>query len=275
MRVILLLLIQSPLLVAQTTDALIGARATALGLCTATLQDDHSLLHNPAGIAAPGKTMLSTSFQVFPGMPDGFHKGAAIFTLPMNGWGVGMAMTSTGDAHYHENGALFGLAHLIGNTSLGIRASLYSFQNELTGAQWRPGLTLGGITRLTENVSVGAYISNLNAIYARQAWTASIPVRMSVGLRWHVSRWAGLTELVQESGFKPDLRGGIEWQIRKNAWLRSGFHLLPIRFSLGFGFNGRSLKLHYASEYHTLLNLSHQFTLSIHVGQRPAQKPAK
>jgi hypothetical protein len=86
---------------------------------------------------------------------------------------------------------------------------------------------------------------------------------MSIGIRYQPIESLNLVlDLEKDVELDPQLRMGVEYQLTSFFILRTGWSLVPLIFSGGFGFIYNRWIMGYSTHRHPVLNFSHQFSLS-------------
>ena len=144
----------------QSTSTLMGARAAGMGYASAVLKDEAAIFNNPGAMA---ENISSTFFayEVRPDMP-GANRMAAGIQLPFARGCSSFGVFRFGDDLYSEQLLSLGFSNQFGIASLGAKVSYIQYQAEGFGTQSALGLDFGGLAQLTPEISVGAYVINLN-----------------------------------------------------------------------------------------------------------------
>src|SRR5258706_4634710 len=145
---------------AQSTSTLMGARAAGLGYTSATLADEWALFNNVAGLARIDQASTSFAYEIRPALL-GANRMAASISAPSKIGTMGIGIFRFGDDVYSEHLVSLGVANQIGNTSLGGKINYIQYRIESFGIYSALSFDFGGITRITPQISIGAYITNL------------------------------------------------------------------------------------------------------------------
>jgi hypothetical protein len=243
---------------AQSSSTLMGARAAGLGYTSAAIQDDWSLFNNVAGLARVDEVSASFAYEVRPAL-TGANRMAASFAAPSKMGNFGVGIFRFGDDVYSEHVASIGIGNEIGNTSLGARINYLQSRAENFGTATAVSVDLAGITRLTSQLSIGAYITNLTQSTLIGINDQRLPTRLVIGLAFRPTEkiFAG-TEIEKDIDYQVTWRSGMEFSIYKKVFFRTGFNLNPNATYFGLGAKKKNLKIDYAIRFNQLTGASHQ-----------------
>jgi hypothetical protein len=257
----------------QSASSLLGARAAGMGYASATLTDEWAFFSNVAGLANIKEKTVASTFEVRPALPGGNRMGA-VLTLPFSFGTTGLGVFRFGDALYSEQMLSVGFANRIGNTSLGAKLSYIQYRAEGFGTHGAIGLNVGGITQLTPQFSIGAWIQNINQPKINFADKEKAPVKLLAALAFRPSdKFLLITELEKDVLYRPLWKTGMEYAIHKKFLARAGFNIHPNAIFMGVGFHSTRIKIDYALQSLTQLGASHQASASYRFGSiNPPEK---
>ena len=239
-----------------------GARAAALGNSSASFSDTWSLFNNPGGLGMLEETTA------FGGVHNRFgisglitiHAGIT-HHLPLGS--VGFGAIRFGDDVYNEQALTLAYGNKLGITSLGLRVNYYQLYVEEFDSQNLITFDFGGITTLTEQVSLGAYIRNVSQSQLRQGSRQATPTVLYLGATYKPLEKLLLTaEVAKDIDLKPEVKAGLEYQFLKKFSARTGINTGGSQHHLGLGFNSGQLKIDATSSWHPVLGFSHQASVS-------------
>ncbi|MEK6780474.1 MAG: hypothetical protein AABY93_02135 [Bacteroidota bacterium] len=241
---------------AQSTSTIIGARSAALGNASSVLSDEWSLLNNIGGLAKVQQTSTAFSFEAKPALP-GSSRMAAVFSTPLKIGAVGIGVFKFGDELYSEQILTTGYSNQFGIASLGLKLNYIQYRAEGFGTKSTLSISVGGIVEISPQVSIGAYIQNLNQ--PKLTNDERVPARLAAGLSFKPTEQLLLiTEIEKDLVFDPIIKAGMEYCIHKKIFARTGFNLNPEVAFFGIGFKGWRLKFDYAIQYNNYINFGHQ-----------------
>lgn len=261
LSVLLLLLAETA--VAQNTSTTMGARSASMGNSSAMLSDEWSLLNNIGGLAKVNETITAFSFEAKPALP-GSSRMAATYSTPLKLGTLGVGVFKFGDNVYSEQMLTAGYSNQFGIASLGMKLNYIQYRAEGFGTKSAISVSIGGITEITHQLSIGAYIQNLNQPKLTDG--ERVPVRLAVGLSFKPTEEILLiTEIEKDLDYNPVFKAGMEYCIHKKVFGRTGFNLNPEAAFFGVGFKGWRLKFDYAIQYNNALNFAHQASASYRI----------
>ncbi|MFN6090008.1 MAG: hypothetical protein ACK47E_14790 [Cyclobacteriaceae bacterium] len=245
-------------LAGQSVSTLMGARQAGMGYASSTPKDEWALFSN---VGALGKTQqLSTAF-AYEAVPAlvGANRMAAVLNVPLRWANAGLGMFRFGDAIYSEQIISLGIGNQFGITSLGAKLNYIQYRAEGFGVQNTVSIDFGGITQLTDQISIGAYINNLTQSSLQTRDGDKLPTRLVVGIGLKPSEKVFIsTELEKDIDYKPTWRTGLEYSVYKNLFFRTGYALNPQAGFFGLGFHKNKLKIDYAIRLGQLTGTAHQ-----------------
>ncbi|MBK5279413.1 MAG: hypothetical protein JJE09_11185 [Bacteroidia bacterium] len=252
----ILLFLLSENTTAQSSLTTIGARTAAIGNTSSTLSDEWSVLNNIGGLARVSETNAAFSFEARPALP-GSSRMAAAFSTPLKTGVLGVGVYKFGDKIYSEQIITTGFSNQFGIASLGLKLNYIQYRAEGFGTKGALSVSAGGIAEITDQLSIGAYIQNLNQPKLTNG--ERVPVKLSVGLSFKPAEEILLiSEIEKDLAYEPTIKAGMEYCIHKKLFARTGFNLNPEAAFFGIGFKGWRLKFDYAIQYNNSLNFAHQ-----------------
>ncbi len=247
---------------AQSVSTQMGARQLAMGNSSAALTDEWSLFNNAAGLSKQKQLTGTFAFEATPSLP-GANRLAASFLLPTSHFTGGIGFFRFGDAVYNEQLVTIAAAHQLGITSLGLKANYIQYRAEGFGTHSAISIDFGGITEITKMISVAAYITNLTQSSLTSSTGERIPTRLVVGVGLKLSEKVFVnSEIEKEVDFPISWRTGIEYDIYKSIFVRTGYSLNPSALHFGLGTKKKKIIIDYALRYHSALGVSHQASAS-------------
>jgi hypothetical protein len=257
---LLLLLICFSVASAQSVSTQIGARVNGIGYASATLFDSWSLFNNPAGAAKLENTTAGFTYDLHP-TPIGANRTAALIAVPVQPIGVITgSVYRFGDNLYNEHVISAGFASKFGLASLGIQVNYIQYSAEGFGNKGVATVNLGGIAELTRQLSIGAYIVNINQ--PKISGEEKLPTKLVAGLGFKpIEKVFVAAEIEKDLEFDPTWKMGIEYAFHKKFSARTGYNIRPNTGFFGLGFKTKKFTIDYALQYNALLSLSHQASI--------------
>ena len=267
-RTLLLLMLLTiellPTMVCAQADVPMGARAAALGNASVTLPDLWALHNNVAGIAHLAQPEVGVFVENRFGL-RAFTTVALQAAYPTGKYGTyGLSMSRFGDELYSQQSLGIGVAHRLGQFSLGAKADVWQIAVAGYGSRKAVTLSVGGQGEIIPNLYFGAYAYNLNQATLSSFEDERLATIMKAGLAYKpYQRLLLAMETEKNIDHQADLKAGIEYQVLKEKLtMRTGFSTLTSKATFGAGFQARQLQIDYAFGSTTLLGLSHYLAIS-------------
>jgi hypothetical protein len=245
-------------------DAPIGARAAALGNATVTLPDLWALHQNVAGIANLRQPEAGVYVENRFGI-RAFTTMALQAVYPTAKYGsYGLSLSRFGDELYSQQSLGLGVAHKLGQFSLGGKADIWQVAVQGYGSRKAVVLSVGGQGEIIPGLSFGAFAFNLNQAKLAAFEDERLATVLKAGLAYKPYQKLLLAvETEKNIEHDADFKAGVEYQLLKEKLaLRSGFSTLTNKATFGTGFQARQLQVDYAFGSTTLLGLSHHLSVS-------------
>lgn len=241
-----------------------GARSLGMGQAAAALdQNAWALFTNPATL---DERQLRGSF--FGARYYGFSEltdMAAATSMPVSDkWGaVGIAFHRYGFELYHEQHLKVGYAYRWKNLRAGIGLNYTHMRIERYGSAGALALDLGLLAEITEQLTIGSYVTNLNRAKLGQA-EEELPRQLSIGAAYTpVNSVLVTVDAVKDVQYPLAIRGGAEIELFENFKIRGGISTEPVTFSLGLGYGTEKWGINLAAQRHQLLGISPGLDLSV------------
>ena len=247
--------------IAQSISTHMGARATGMGNASSGLKDGWSLFNNPGGLGKITQTNIGIAYEVAAQLKSA-NRMAAVYSQPFT-WGTpSFGLFRFGDDLYSEQALSLGFGNQIGISSLGVKINLIQYQAPGFGTSAALSVDFGGITELTEKLSIGAYITNLTQSRIGKN-DERLPTRLVGGLSYQPDKnILVITELSKELDYSTTWRTGLEYSFHQKIFFRTGFNLKPNAAFFGIGAHKKKLKFDYAIQLNRLVGASHQASIN-------------
>jgi hypothetical protein len=245
-------------------DAPMSARAAALGNASVTLPDLWALHHNVAGIANLSQPEAGVYVENRFGI-RAFTTVALQAVYPTAKYGsYGLSMSRFGDELYNQQSIGLGVAHKLGQFSLGGKIDIWQVAVEGYGSRKAVAISVGGQGEIIPGLYFGAHAYNLNQAKLAAFEDERLATVLRAGLSYKPHQKLLLAaETEKNIEHDADFKAGVEYQLLKEKLaLRSGFSTLTNKATFGVGFQARQLQVDYAFGSTTLLGLSHHLSLS-------------
>jgi len=248
---------------AQSFDKEFGARSKGMGNANVANLDEWAIFNNVAGISAIEKGSVAFGYDRFFNV-DGFDKVALAAVQPIKFGSLGLAAHRFGDEIYSEHLVSGAFANKIGFVRLGVRVNYFQMRVEEFGTSSAVLIDFGGIVELNPELSFGAYISNLTASKLNDESNSRLPVMMKLGFSYHPGDKIRLNaDLYKDINYEPEFRVGLEYEIVKNVFIRTGLNTIPFKAFFGGGLKFGRFKIDYSIASTEFLGVSHQASVGV------------
>ena len=235
-----------------------GGRIAGLAYASSTLHDEWSLFNNVAGLSKVKQPNAAFACEVRAGL-IGANRTAAVIEAPVKMGGTAFGLFRFGDDLYNEHVISLGYGTQFGLASLGLKVNYVQYRAEGFRARHAVSLGFGGLAHLTPQITVGAYIVNLNQPGLSTIDNERLPTTLVAGIAFQPNgKVLLLTEIEKDLEYDPTIKGGMEYALYKKVNFRTGFNLHPNAAFFGLGFLIRKIKIDYAVQYNNTLGAAHQ-----------------
>lgn len=242
-----------------------GARSWGIGNATVAIADKQSVFNNPAGLGFLTDNFISTSYHnryTLAGLST-FSLGANYNNKFAN---IGFDLERFGDKLYHEDKLGLAFAKSTSRVSLGIKVSYLQAVIEGYAAKRTVVTQFGVMAKLSSTLQVGFCAYNLTS--ARLFISQRVPTVLRLGLSYQPTKQLLLVGEAEKDIALPVLfKAGLEYQIVKNFYLRTGISPKASNFHFGIGFQAKQFIFDYAASNHAVLGFSHHLTLAWQLGK--------
>lgn len=244
----------------------VGAQSIALGNALVAMKGSpYSLYYNPANIQVNQQTQIVFDYQNFYGIAD-LNQFNMIANFNINNIPLSTGINHFGNKLYQELQFILGSSYnLTDKASIGVSFQLYSLQIRGYGQQSTWGIHLGFQYYLLDDLSVGAFSTNLNQPTIGNI-KEKLPQTFSLGFCYQPSNRLLINfELFRDVRFEQDYRAGFSYDIISNLFLRIGIEDKTESYSLGTGIFTELIKFDYAIKLHQTLGTSHIVSLMFEI----------
>lgn len=256
----------------QSTNTILGAQACGMGYASSAIQNEWSFFGNMAGLTAVHEVTIASAYEVR-ALP-GANRTGLVGAFPMKTGVTAIGAYRFGDDIYSEQSMQGAYAHRIGKTSLGIRAGYWQYRAEGFGTRGLLAISFGGITQLSNNFYLAAWIQNLNMPKIRFSEKQVAPIKLTASIVYKASESLLLTtEVEKDILYKVLWKAGLEYRVHKKLCLRTGLNLNPRAAFFGVGFQHGRIKIDYSLQGFGLLGPAHQASAAYRLNQKKQQTP--
>ncbi len=245
----------------------LGARQLSLGDTSVAINNEWSIINNPAGLASCRDMSLALYYENRFMLKETALKNA-VGVAPFNFGTFAISAQQYGFSDYNENRLVFAFARSFGpNIRIGLSLDYLSFK--FSGDYTKTyGVTfgLGAQTNLSDKLTVGAYIFNPLQIKLKTPTESQVPAVMKIGAKYEACKEISVyAELRHETDVGLKVESGIEYQLLETLFLRAGASSNPAVFSFGLGYSFSRFTFDIAAQTHSDLGWSMQGNIIIKI----------
>lgn len=249
----------------------LGGRAAAMGGTSVASRGLWAMQNNPAGMANLNKISFGLYYENRWMLPETAYKCGA-FALPTKFGCLGLSFNQFGSSKYNEN--KFGIAYAKDfgpylQIGLQIDYLLLCIGNDY-GKQSAATFELGIQSQVTEKLRLGTYIFNpVNFRLRHSINQEKIPVVFRFGMAYQFTKdFTGQFEIEKNTDHKGvSLRGGLEYEVVKDLYLRAGLQTNPGLITFGVGYAINFARIDVAAQLHEVLGASIQIGMIFSIGK--------
>ncbi len=229
-----------------------------MGSASSTIGDEWALFNNIGGLGKINQSSANFAYEIHPAL-TGANRMAASILAPTKIGAVGFGVFRFGDDVYSEHLVTFGYGSSIGNTSLGAKINYLQYRAESFGVSTSTSIDFGGISQITKQITIGAYIINLTQSKLVGTNGERLPTKLVAGLGFRPSeKILIVTEIEKDLDYQITLRSGLEYAIYDKVFFRTGFNMNPNAAYFGLGAQKRNIKFDFAIKFSQLMGAAHQ-----------------
>jgi len=261
---------------AQFEQHVLGARPASFGGSGILLPNDPwAALVNPAMYASINN--LSASAAYIPGRfsLSELQSSAATLIFPAAIGVAGAAIHRFGFDLYAETTVSVSAARSIGDRlAVGGTINWYHLSIERYGSASTAGITAGVRASITEKLSTGFVISNINRPAIGQN-NNKLPQVIRSGVLYKPHPMINIAaEVEKDIQFDPEFRFGAEYFLTEYFILRAGMNDKPARATGGFSLAHRNIQVDYALQWHLELGQTHFVTVTFRLSSGSRKRGA-
>jgi len=262
-------LLKTHLIFASGEPFPIGAKSWGIGNATVALADRNSVFNNPAGLGFLKENYVSTSYHAR-------YNIAGLQTLSLSGnyvtkfANIGLGVERFGDKLYNEQKLGLAIGKSMNRVSLGLKVSYFQVAMETFASKNTLLTEFGVMTKLSSKVQMGFHAYNLTG--AKLFASQHIPTVLRLGLSFTPTKQILLVAEAEKDIERPMIiKAGLEYQIVKNFYLRTGLTSKINNAHFGFGFQSKQFIFDYALSSHSALGFSNHLSISYQIGKSSNQ----
>ncbi|MEA3443281.1 MAG: hypothetical protein U9R19_00995 [Bacteroidota bacterium] len=241
----------------------VGARQAAMANSSVMQADLWSLWHNQAGLAFLNKTTFGVHYENRFIINEYGYQAFGL-AVPSKYGTVGISISYFGYKLYNEK--KFGLAYsrAFGDKfSFGLQIDyLHTHIDQEYGNQGVAVFEAGVMAEVIDNLFIGAHVYNPTqsklAIYEEER----IPTVYRFGLGYSILEKAFISlEYEKDIDFETRFKAGLEYNVVKNFYLRTGIKTKPFENAFGLGYVFDNIHADIAFTNHEILGLTPHFSM--------------
>lgn len=235
-----------------------GARSAGLGNASVTLSDVWSTGNNQAGLANI-KNISAGIYYENSFLLKELSLKAATVSIPLKAGVFGISASTFGYKLYSENKYGIAFSKAFGSIfSAGVQMNYFNTKiAEGYGSTGAALAEMGIQAKLTKNLTLGSHLFNPAKTKLADYNNERIPTIMRLGIDYKFSEKVFVaTEIQKDIINKPILKLGVEYNPRKEIYLRTGFSTNPATSTIGFGLLLKKLKFDFASSFDSVLGFT-------------------
>lgn len=246
----------------QTRNILFGAENEGAGNIMSLSRNEYASIGNPSGLAlADSTTALSVSTQQYLNI-NTFDKYSVAGYVSIKSARLGVVVHRFGNEIYNEQRASMAFAHKINTISLGLTLNYHQLYAEAYSAKRAFSIDFGGTIKLSPQLELGTYITNMNQSRTTSSSNDIIATLMAIGLRYQVFKKLSIaTELEKHTYYSMNIKVGLRYNINRILALCTGVNTASQKLFLGAGMNSRKISFWCSYSYNYYLLSGIQLTL--------------
>jgi len=180
----------------------------------------------------------------------------------------GLGISRFGSSLFNQSRAGLGWSKSFGIASIGLEGQWYQVAASEFPTQHYFILNFGGLAQLTSKIHFAASIQNLTQTKASTIIDERIPTIVRAGISFTPNQRVKLiTEIQKDLDQKSIVKAGIEYEVIKKVWVRTGFSSQIEQVSGGLGCQWRNLTFDYAVANHPQLGWTNSFGINLLLGK--------
>ena len=227
----------------QGWSGAIATDAAGMSLDGVSLPGLWSGFVNPAGLAVDGRLAAGAAVANHLGLIPLTRKDVAV-SLPAAGGVFALSGSHFGDALYSEQRYNLAFGKRLGSAFYAGISMDYCLLAQGGGYGSAGGFTFGAglLAAVTPELQVGAYVFNPPRASLAAGLQSDLPLIMRLGLSYIFSaELLASAEVVKDSEHSPTLQAGLQYNFRKQFFLRGGVSTDPGSYAFGIGFRSNRL----------------------------------
>jgi hypothetical protein len=257
-KVLLLILVFSPLFLFAQVPYQIGARANGLANSTLVISDVWAVRNNIGAIGELDKTEVGLAYQNKYMLKEFSNQSLAVNYAARKG-SFGLYFQQAGFNLYREvtTGIGYGM-RLSNNFSAGLSLNYHRISfGDIYGAKNSISASVGLKYNLNKNIQFGANVANLNRAQITEVEDERFPTMFGLGMKYVFSEKAFWTVELEKDILHPiNVKSGLELKAHEILVLRLGMNSYPFQTAFGVGVKLKKWRLDIAANWHSSLGIN-------------------
>ena len=257
-KLLLLVLVLSPLFLFAQVPSQIGARANGLANSTLTLSDVWAVKNNIGAIGELKKTEIGLGYQNKYILKE-FSNQSLVVNYASKKGNFGFYFQQAGFNLYREitSGIGYGMK-LADNFSAGLSLNYHRISfGDIYGGKNSISASAGLKYKLNTNIEFGANVTNLNRAQITEVEDERFPTVFGLGMRYIFSEKVFWTVELEKDIIHPlNVKSGLEIKAHDILVLRVGVNTYPFQTAFGAGIKFKKWRLDIAANWHSTLGIN-------------------
>lgn len=243
----------------------VGARTWGLANATVARFDYYAIGNNVAGLGGIKTPAIFSTYSSHYNF-DGINTLGIVATMPVtDDLGLGFTIQRFGDKVFNQISVGTGAGHRIGRFSLGLKLNYLQtaiHSSAIIFSKKALVFEFGGIVTISSKLYFGAHMYNVTQSSYSDTSRETVDTSLRAGFLYKPSKTVELNVEVEKiTAYPMTLRVGLEYEIVKRFFVRTGINSKPQTNHFGVGFKGNKFHLDYAMHTHPQLGWSHHISL--------------
>ena len=238
-----------------------GGRALGMAATSILLTDEYGIFNNPGATKAHNLAFLAAYNTQYLNL--GLNDARLGLVLPFENIMAAAGVLYFGDELYNQMRISALVADEFGFAKVGLRANYHQFYVQNYGYRSAFTLDLGGVFKLSEQLSMAMVIQNITRAKLIAEADKQLSSLVQLGLSYHPIKAFRIDVQLDKSIELPIvLRVGLEYMATDLISFRSGFSTSSLA-AIGMGFSWRKITLDFAGQYQQQLGYAGIISLKI------------
>jgi len=246
-----------------------GGRALATGNQFSNIADVYSASNNPAGLGFVNQF----AFGVFAErrfLVSGLDLFNGSVALPTKTGTFGVGINYLGRKEYNEKMMSLSFGKLFAKKfSVGVKFDYLNYSIVEYGQRNLFTFDVGFQYQALKNLLLGAHVFNPLPLELEKVYGEKVATILRFGAAYQpIKKITLLAEFEKDLVYQPNLKFGLDYQVVEIFSIRAGINSFPLRGTFGFGLNMKGFNLDFSGNYHSVLGITPQLSLSYYIKKK-------